>query len=107
MGVNLLEIQVAGECDHAVVVWPAGAAMATTADEIVLLQEACERREIEVVLILHEAEAEPRGHELHVHSSSDQSRYLDGILTFEPFIITWSKEDTFERPLKQYADAFL
>jgi len=100
-------LRLAGECDHAVLVWPASAAMATTADEIVLLQEACERREIEIVLILHETEAEPRGTELHVHSASDQSRYLDGILAFEPFIITWSKGDAFERPLENYADAFL
>lgn len=100
-------LRLAGACDHAVLVWPAGAAMATTADEMVLLQEAFERRPIELALILHETEAEPRGDELHVHSSSDQSRYLDGILSCEPLIITWSSGDAFERPLKEYADAFL
>ncbi len=100
-------LRLAGECDQAVLVWPPGAAMATTADEIVLLQDAYERRPLSVVLVLHETEVEVRAHELHVHTPADQSRYLDGILSCKPFIVRWPKEATFEAVAEKYADAFL
>lgn len=100
-------LRLASACQQAVLVWPEQAAMATTADEILLLQEAYEKKPLDVVLILHEAEVEVRAHELHVHSPSDQSRYLDGILTCKPFILRWAKNTTFDSVVEQYADAFL
>jgi hypothetical protein len=37
-------LRLASTCQQAVLVWPEGAAMATTADEVVLLQEAHDQR---------------------------------------------------------------
>lgn len=100
-------LRLASECQQAVLIWPENAAMATTADEVLLLQEAYEKQPLDVVLILHETEVEIRAHELHVHSPADQSRYLDGILTCKPFILSWTKKTAFNTIAKQYADAFL
>jgi hypothetical protein len=98
-------LRLAGECEQAVLVWPPGAAMGTTADEIVLLQEVAERQLMDIALILHESEAEQRDQELHVHSAADRSRYLDGILACRPFIVRWAGGDDFDRALALYADA--
>ena len=100
-------LRLAAECEQAVLVWPNKAAMATTADEIILLQEAYERHPLDVILILHEAEVELRRHELNVHLPADQSRYLDGILACKPYIIQWPRRTAFKGIAKQYADAFL
>lgn len=100
-------LRLAGACRQAVLIWPPGAAMATTADEVILLQEAHERSPLDLVLILHESEVEERGHELHVLFPPDQSRYLDGILSSEPFILPWRRGAPFSRVLEAYADAFL
>lgn len=100
-------LRLAGECHQAVLVWPKSAAMATTADEIILLQEVYEGHPLDVILILHEAEVEPRNHELHVHFPADQSRYLDGVLACNPFILPWPEGTTFDDMIRKYADAFL
>lgn len=100
-------LRLAGECQQVVLIWPPGAAMATTADELVLLQEVYDNVPIDVVLILHEAEVELREHELHVHFAGDQSRYLDGILACRPFILPWAEGRSFESVLSAYADGFL
>ena len=100
-------LRLATECQQAVLVWPEGAAMATTADELLLLQEAHERRPFDVVLILHESEVELRSHDLHVHAPADQSRYLDGILSCKPFILRWPRKTSFQVVAATYADSFL
>lgn len=100
-------LRLVSACEQAVLIWPPGAAMGTTADEIVLLQEAAERQLIDIALILHESEAEQRDQELHVHFGPDRSRYLDGILACEPFIIRWAQGENFQRPLAVFADALL
>ncbi len=100
-------LRLALECDHVVFVWPPGAAMATTADELILLQEAYDASHIRIILILHESEVEERGHELHVHFPADQSRYLDGILHCSPYLVWWKKGESFSHVLHRYADQFL
>jgi len=100
-------LRLAAKCDQAILIWPANAAMATTADEVILLQEAYDKRPLDVVLILHEAEVEVRTHELNVHAPADQSRYLDGILACSPFILRWPRRARFATIARQYADAFL
>ncbi len=68
---------------------------------------AYDRRPLDVVLMLHEAEIEVRAHELHVHAPADQSRYLDGILACKPFILRWPRRTRFSTVVRNYADAFL
>lgn len=100
-------LRLASECQQAVLVWPPDAAMATTADELVLLQEVFDAAKIRIVLVLHNGEVEERGHELHVHFPQDQSRYLDGILTCQPFILWWPRDTSFERLVDRYVDEYL
>jgi hypothetical protein len=100
-------LRLAASCDQAILIWPPQSAMATTADELILLQEVHEGRDLEIILILHEAEVEQREHELHVHAPHDQSRYLDGILECRPLIIPWGRDMPFESVVAAYADAFL
>lgn len=100
-------LRLASECQQAVLVWPPEAAMGTTADEIVLLQEVAEHQLMDIALILHESEAEPRNDELHVHFAPDRSRYLDGILSCGALIISWRQNEPFDAPLGRYTDAFL
>jgi hypothetical protein len=100
-------LRLASECQQAVLIWPPAAAMATTADELILLQEAYERHPLRIVLILHESEVEERDHELHVHFPADQSRYLDGILTCNPYFLWWPINSPFQNIVDRYVDEYL